>query len=85
MTPFKGQTENAGHFLQPTARAIGHNVIWFLPFSVLGCGRSYAGLILPVVVAIRTRFPGRQNSRNTVDFRHVSCSNELTRLRGMIG
>jgi hypothetical protein len=27
MTPFSGQTEKAGHFLQPTARAIGHNVI----------------------------------------------------------
>src|SRR5258706_3995001 len=27
MTPFRGQTENAGHFLQPTAKAIGHSVI----------------------------------------------------------
>ena len=28
ITPFKGQTENAGHFLQPTAIAIGQSVIW---------------------------------------------------------
>jgi hypothetical protein len=27
MTPFKGQAENAGHFLQPTTKAIGHKVI----------------------------------------------------------
>src|SRR5260221_465459 len=27
MTLFRGQTENAGHFLQPTAKAIGHSVI----------------------------------------------------------
>ncbi len=27
MTPFKGQAENAGHFLQPTTKAIGHRVI----------------------------------------------------------
>ena len=30
MTPFKGQTENAGHFLQPTTNAIGHKVIALL-------------------------------------------------------
>jgi hypothetical protein len=30
MTPFKGQTEKAGHFLQPTTRAIGHRVIALL-------------------------------------------------------
>ncbi|MDH5537444.1 MAG: hypothetical protein OEZ08_17980 [Betaproteobacteria bacterium] len=30
MTAFKGQTENARHFLQPTANAMGHRVI-FLP------------------------------------------------------
>ena len=34
MTPFKGQTENAGHFLQPTAKAIGHNVMSLLPFCL---------------------------------------------------
>ena len=27
MTPFKGQTVNAGHFLQPATNAIGHSVI----------------------------------------------------------
>ena len=27
MTPFRGQTENAGHFLQPATKAIGHSVI----------------------------------------------------------
>ncbi len=30
MTPFTGQTENAGHFLQPTTNAIGHKVIALL-------------------------------------------------------
>jgi hypothetical protein len=37
MTPFKGQAVNAGHFLQPTANAIGHSVI--LDFSLT---RGYA-------------------------------------------
>lgn len=27
MTPFRGQTLNAGHFLHPTANATGHSVI----------------------------------------------------------
>ena len=30
MTPFRGQTENAGHFLQLATMAIGHNVIALL-------------------------------------------------------
>ena len=30
MRPFKGQTENAGHFLQPATKAIGHKVITLL-------------------------------------------------------
>ena len=30
MTPFTGQTENAGHFLQPTTNVIGHKVIALL-------------------------------------------------------
>ena len=32
--PFKGQTENAGHFLQPTTNAIGHKVIALLLLSL---------------------------------------------------
>ena len=35
MTPFKGQTENAGHFLQPTTNAMGHKVIALLLPSLL--------------------------------------------------
>ncbi len=31
MKPFKGQTENAGHFLQPAIKAIGHKVIVLPP------------------------------------------------------
>jgi hypothetical protein len=42
MTPFKGQTENAGHFLQPTAKAIGHNVMSLLPFVCVRCGETGA-------------------------------------------
>ena len=34
MTAFRGQTENAGHFLQPTPNAIGHMVIEFLHRSL---------------------------------------------------
>ncbi len=34
MTAFRGQTENAGHFLQPTTNAIGHMVIEFLHRSL---------------------------------------------------
>jgi hypothetical protein len=30
MMPFTGQTEKAGHFLQPATRAIGHSVIGIL-------------------------------------------------------
>ena len=38
MTLFRGQTENAGHFLQVTAMAIGHKVITILLRSL--CGRD---------------------------------------------
>ncbi len=34
MTVFNGQTENAGHFLQPTIRAIGHTVIELVLYRV---------------------------------------------------
>ena len=34
MTVFRGHTEKAGHFLQPTTRAIGHKVIAFLLLSL---------------------------------------------------
>ncbi len=34
MTPFKGQTENAGHFLQPTTNAMEHKVIALLLLSL---------------------------------------------------
>jgi hypothetical protein len=33
MTDLSGQIENAGHFLQPVARAMGHRVIW-VPLSI---------------------------------------------------
>jgi hypothetical protein len=38
MTPFRGQTVNAGHFLQPTTNAIGHSVI--LDSSVFSARRG---------------------------------------------
>ena len=46
MKPFKGQTENARHFLQPATKAMGHKVIRLLLFGLCvhwpDCGVSHA-------------------------------------------
>src|SRR5437660_3063751 len=49
MTLFKGQTANAGHFLQPTAMAMGQSVMiglllaQFAPRTACGPGRCVPG------------------------------------------
>lgn len=48
MTPFSGQAVNAGHFLQPTTRAMGQRVISFLlVFGLFAAGSLQARLGRP--------------------------------------
>ena len=46
MTVFSGQILKAGHFLQPTARAIGHSVMAVLP-------RAWTDIVSPPACADR--------------------------------
>src|SRR6266850_3734544 len=41
MTLFRGQTVSAGHFLQPTAKAIGHRVISLPPLLSVWVGNPH--------------------------------------------
>ncbi len=89
MTPFRGQTENAGHFMQPTARAIGHSVISLLLLTVCAAGRSPLALSLPVLGAGRTELTGGGSSAGigSLDgtIRNQGCSHEfLGRLWGNV-
>src|SRR5260221_10145846 len=50
MTPFRGHTANAGHFLQPTAIATGHRVISRLLLKAVyrhNCGVRFTGVLRP--------------------------------------
>lgn len=63
MTLFTGQTENAGHFLQPTTIAIGHKVISFLPYWLCALwadkgsesNLTYGNRLIPLILALTTK------------------------------
>ena len=54
MTVFSGQTENAGHFLQPATMAIGHKVIAFL-LRWLFAHRADHDVLLGAIVSVSRR------------------------------
>ena len=64
MTPFRGQTENAGHFLQPTTIAIGHKIISLLPYwqCALWADKgsesnlTHGNRLIPLILALTTEF-----------------------------
>ena len=51
MTVFSGQTENAGHFLQPATMAIGHKVIALL-LRWLFAHRADHDVLLGAIVSV---------------------------------
>ena len=54
MTVFSGQTENAGHFLQPATMAIGHKVIALL-LRWLFTHRADHDVLLVAIVSVSRR------------------------------
>ena len=54
MTVFSGQTENAGHFLQPATMAIGHKVIALL-LRWLFAHRADHDVLLGAIVSVSRR------------------------------
>ena len=62
MTPFRGQAETAGHFLQPTARAIGQRVISVSPSNDGAQPRANDSM---AVLGHPTSFPVQRYARRT--------------------
>ena len=75
MTPFKGQTEHAGHFLQPTTNAIGQKVIALLLLSLFehqaGCDVAHQGHFERVGAEMQTNSDHCTNTRQAVSDVHA--------------
>ena len=66
MTVFTGHTGNAGHFLQPTASAMGHRTTLFSPVTATSSIRAFAGLAARLCRLIRKSAAWSGTSRGEV-------------------
>src|SRR5437870_13767684 len=78
MTVFSGQTAKAGHFVQPTATAMGHRVMSILP------ERPYSH---PITAATMEAPPGREQlaAKPVACVRLLSVQSEARRQDGAPG